>query len=74
MRWATWIVGSLLIVFGVVVLVFGRLPLGERERTMDAGPLEVRYEEERSEEVPAWAGVLALLAGAGVIVVGARSR
>ena len=74
MRWATWGLGSLLVLFRIVVLVFGRIPLGERERTLGAGPLEVRVQEERSEEVPTWAGVLALLAGAGIVVVGARVR
>ncbi len=73
MRWQTW-VGILLVVVGVLGLIFGGIRWTEEEAGVEAGPLEVRVEERRTIPIPPILGGLALVAGAGLLYVGLRSR
>lgn len=71
MRW-TSVVGAILLLLGGVIVVWGGIPLGERQHEMDAGPIEMRVEEERSVTVPRIIGGVIVLAGIAVIVAGRR--
>lgn len=71
MRW-TGVVGIILVLLGGVILVWGGIPLGERQHEVDAGPVEMRIEEERSMTVPRIIGGVIALAGIAVVVAGRR--
>lgn len=69
MRWTT-LVGGLLILVGVIVLAWDVLPGTERRHEVEAGPVEMRVEEQReAPAAPIW-GVVAVAAGLGVILIG----
>jgi len=55
-------VGILLIAFGVVVLAYQGLTYTSREKAVDAGPIQIWVDRERT--VPPIVGGLALVAGA----------
>ena len=64
--------GVLLIVIGVGALVFGNISFTETKPLIKAGPLEVNTQEEHRVSIPTIAGIVILLAGAGLLVAGRR--
>ncbi|MFZ6665837.1 hypothetical protein [Peijinzhouia sedimentorum] len=59
--------GIFLIVLGVVALVFDGINYTSEETIIDAGPLEVSADKEKTLSWPTYAG--AILAVSGVIIV-----
>ncbi|MFC2186359.1 hypothetical protein ACFCT7_03500 [Fulvivirgaceae bacterium LMO-SS25] len=59
--------GFFLIVLGVVALVFDGINYTSEETIIDAGPLEVSADKEKTLSWPTYAG--AILAVSGVIIV-----
>ena len=68
---ALTIVGVLLLVLGGLILT-GRLSRKSTETLVEVGDLKA--EVEGSEAFPKWTGVLALVAGVGLIAAGARKK
>ncbi len=66
------IFGVVLIAIGIAALVFQYVPIRETRTVIDAGPIQVQQERERRIPIPAIAGVAAVLAGLGLVVVGQR--
>jgi hypothetical protein len=67
------LVGVILIVLGIAGLVVANIPITERKTVLDAGPLKVTKDEEKTVPIPTIAGVVAVVAGLGLVVIG-RSR
>jgi len=65
------IAGLVLLVLGGFVLFFGGSFTSKRE-VLKIGDLKVSASEERT--IPPWVGGVALLAGVGFLVAGARKR
>lgn len=59
-----------LIVVGTAGLVFGTFSYGRETHTTTMGPMEIVISEDREVNVPVWAGVGAILVGAGLLLVG----
>lgn len=66
------IVGIVLIVLGIVALSYQRITYTSEEKIAEIGPLKATAEREKSIPLPPVLGGLALLAGAGMVVVGYR--
>jgi hypothetical protein len=66
------IVGIVLVIAGVAGLVTGRVSYTTKEKVLDLGPVEATAEKEHTIGIPEIAGVAALVAGIGLVVVGAR--
>jgi hypothetical protein len=65
------IIGIVLILVGGWVTINGG-SFTTRETVVDIGDLEITADRERP--IPLWAGILAIVAGAGMVAAGARKR
>lgn len=68
------IFGVLLIAIGVVGLAIDNISFTERKTIVDAGPLKVTADEQRTVPVPTIAGVIAVVAGVGLLFMGRRAQ
>lgn len=68
------VVGVLLIVLGLVALAYQGISYTTRETIIDVGPLEATAERERTVPLPPVLGVVAVVAGVGLLIAGRRRR
>jgi hypothetical protein len=66
------IVGLVLVVIGIVALVRGGVFWTDRDTVLDAGPLEVATENREGVALPPAVGVIALVAGAFLLLAPRR--
>ncbi|VCU69830.1 hypothetical protein PIGHUM_01895 [Pigmentiphaga humi] len=69
---ASVIVGIVLIVLGVVALGYKSFSYTSEETLLKVGPVEATADTEKTVPIPTWAGIVAIAAGAVVIVLGRR--
>ena len=69
---AVKIVGVLLIAAGAAALVYGGFSFTKETHQAKLGPIEFSVQERENVNIPAWAGVAAIVAGAGLLLVGGR--
>lgn len=67
------IAAIVLIVAGALGLAYGGFNYTKETHTADIGTLHLSVDEKQHVNVPVWAGVAALVAGALMLVVGKRS-
>lgn len=68
------ILGVLLIVIGIAGLAIDNISFTERKTIVDAGPLKVTADEQRTIPIPTIAGIVAVIAGAGLLFMGRAAR
>ncbi len=68
------ILGVLLIAIGIAGLIITNISFTEKTVILDAGPLKVTADQQRSIPIPSIAGVIAIVAGAGLLLYGRRAR
>jgi hypothetical protein len=66
------IVGVVLIVAGILGLVYGGFSFTKETHEAKIGPLELQVKEKETVNVPAWAGVGAIVIGAVLLLVPLR--
>jgi hypothetical protein len=66
------IVGLLLIIGGVAALAIGRFSYTTEEKVLELGPLVATADKEHTVRIPDIAGIIAVVAGLGLVVVGRR--
>jgi hypothetical protein len=66
------IIGAILIAGGVLALVYGGFSFTKKTHKLDVGVAELKYDEKEKVQVPTWAGVAAIAAGAVVLLVGRK--
>jgi uncharacterized membrane protein len=66
------IVGIILIVIGIVALAYGGFTYTKREKIIDAGPLKVTADREKTVPLPPVLGGICLVGGIILVVVGNR--
>ncbi len=71
MRNMMW-VGVLLVVLGIVGLVVQNVHFTETKKVVDIGPLHVNSEEQHNVPIPTIAGVIAVIAGLGMVFAARR--
>jgi len=64
--------GLVLIALGVVGLVVANVSFTERKTVLDAGPIKITQEQEKTVPIPTIAGIAAVVVGLGLIFVGRR--
>ena len=69
---ANKIAGILLIVAGVLGLVYSSFSYTKETHEAKIGPIELSVKEKQQVNVPVWAGVGAIVAGALLLVLGSR--
>jgi len=60
--------GIILIVIGILAFVVPSIPLTQKEKVIDIGPIEVMANKEKSLPIPSLLGVSAVAAGAAMVV------
>ena len=68
----TKIIGIVLIVGGVLGLVFGGFSFTKETTKANLGPISLSVQEQKTVNVPLWASIIAIAAGAAVLVAGGR--
>jgi hypothetical protein len=67
------IIGVVLIVLGIAGLVVENVSFTEQKTVLDAGPLKITKNEEKTVPIPTVAGAVAIVVGLG-LVFAARTR
>jgi len=65
--------GILLIVIGLIMLVWSGFTYTKEEKIVDAGPIQISADKEKSVNWPPYAGGIALIAGV-VVYVSSRKK
>jgi len=68
------ILGVLLIALGVAGLVIANVSFTEKKVIVDAGPLKITADQERTIPIPTIAGIIAVAIGAGLLFYGRNAR
>ena len=68
------LIGSLLIVFGLVALLVGGFSYTKREKVLDIGPIEASTETKKTIPISPIVGLAAIGTGVVLVVAGARTR
>jgi hypothetical protein len=68
------IFGVLLIAIGIAGLAIDNISFTERKTIVDAGPLKVTADEQRTIPIPSIVGVVAVIAGVAMLFMGRRAR
>lgn len=68
------ILGIALIVLGVLGLVYGQFSYTKKSHDADLGVMKLSIKEKETVNVPTWAGIGAIAAGAVILVAGGRRR
>jgi hypothetical protein len=71
---ATTIVGIVLIGLGILGFVFGGISYTHEKKDVDLGPIQVTHKETKTFPVSPVLSTVALVAGVGLVIVGARSK
>lgn len=66
------ILGIVLIVAGALALAYGQFTYTEDSHDAKMGPVELSVKDKETVNIPAWAGVAAILAGGILLVVRPR--
>jgi len=66
------ILGIVLVVLGVLGLVYGQFSYTRASHEADLGVVKVSVKEKETVDVPTWAGVAAIAAGAVLLVMGRK--
>jgi hypothetical protein len=66
------IIALALIAAGVLGLIYGGFTYTKKTHDTKIGPIEMTMKEKETVNVPAWAGVAAIVAGAALLLVGGR--
>jgi drug/metabolite transporter (DMT)-like permease len=69
---STKIIGIVLLVAGVLGLVMGGFSFTKETHKANIGPISMSVEEKQTVNIPLWASIAALVAGAAVLVVGSK--
>ncbi|HEY6529450.1 MAG TPA: hypothetical protein VIZ65_12200 [Cellvibrionaceae bacterium] len=68
------LVGTTLIIIGVLALAYGGFSYTKDSTAVKLGPLELSVKEKETVNIPVWAGAGALLIGAALLFAGAKGR
>lgn len=69
---ASKLIGIILIVAGVAGLAFGGFSFTKETHKASLGPIALSVQEKETVNIPLWASIVAIAAGAAVLVAGAR--
>ena len=69
---STKIIALVLIVAGVLGLVYGKFTYTKETHDAKIGPIEMSVKDKETVNVPVWAGIGAIVIGAGLLVAGGR--
>ena len=68
------IIAVILILAGVLGLAYGKFSYTKETHDAKVGPIELSVKDKETVNIPVWAGVGAIVIGAGILLVGGRRR
>jgi hypothetical protein len=71
---AATIVGILLIVLGIIGFATGGISFTHQKKDVDAGPIQISHKTQDTLPISPILSTISLLAGVGLVVVGARAK
>lgn len=71
---AATVVGIILIVLGIVGFAMGGVSFTHEKKDVDIGPLQVSHKQTKTVPISPILSTVSLIAGVGLVVVGARNR
>lgn len=69
---AVKIIAIALIIAGTLGLVYGRFSYTRETQEAKIGPIELSIKDTQTVNVPVWAGVAAIVAGGGLLLMGSK--
>jgi hypothetical protein len=69
---AVKIMGTVLIVAGILGLLYGKFMYTKETHDIKLGPIEVSVAEKQTVNVPVWAGVVAILGGGALLLYSSK--
>ncbi len=66
------ILGIILLAAGILALAYGGFTYTKDTHDAQIGPIELSVEEKERVDIPIWAGAIAIVAGAALLLVGKR--
>ena len=66
------IIGTILIVIGIIALAYQGITYTTREKVIDLGPIQMTAEKTKTIPLPPIVGAIALVGGIVLLVVGSR--
>lgn len=69
---AVKLVGVVLIAAGLAGLLYGGFSFTKETHEIKFGPIELSVKEKQAVNIPVWAGVGAIVIGAGLLLIGGR--
>jgi hypothetical protein len=69
---AASVVGVILIVLGLAGLIAGGVTYTHQKKDVDMGPIQISHQQTRTVPIPPILGAIALIAGIGLVVAGAK--
>jgi uncharacterized membrane protein YidH (DUF202 family) len=67
------LVGIVLIVLGIAGLAVANISFTERKTVVDAGPLKITADQQRTVPIPTIAGIAAIVVGLGLVFMSRKS-
>lgn len=61
--------GIVLLTLGILALAYKGFTYTKATHRTDIGPIQVRYDEKEHVDIPLWAGVVAVVAGASILLL-----
>jgi hypothetical protein len=71
---AATIIGILLIILGVTGFATGGISFTHQKKDVDAGPIQISHKTQDTLPISPILSTISLIAGVGLVVVGARSK
>jgi hypothetical protein len=71
---AATIIGILLIILGIIGFATGGISFTHQKKDVDAGPIQISHKTQDTLPISPILSTISLLAGVGLVVVGARSK
>jgi hypothetical protein len=71
---AATIVGILLIVLGIIGFAVGGVSFTHTKKDVDMGPLQISHQQKQTVPISPILSTISLIAGVGLVVVGAKAR
>jgi hypothetical protein len=68
------IFGVMMIAIGIAGLAIDTISFTEKRTVIDAGPLKVSADQQRTIPIPSIAGVIAIVIGGGMLFFGRQAR
>lgn len=69
---STKIIAIVLIVAGALGLAYGKFSYTKETHDAKVGPLELSVKDKETVNIPQWAGIGAIVIGAGLLLVGGK--